>query len=77
MSTLAPRGTCRPNWAHSHHPALPLAAPAAPPPPPYTQLEKVMRALQLRRLLLYPRFHEEVDASLGADPAEVRPRGGG
>lgn len=35
-----------------------------------------MRALQLRRLLLFPRFHEVVDGDLGADPAEVGWRGG-
>jgi hypothetical protein len=31
-----------------------------------------MRALQLRVLLLYPRFHEAVAADLGGDPAAVR-----
>ena len=36
------------------------------------QLEKVMRALQLRVLLLYPRFHEAVAADLEADAASVR-----
>jgi hypothetical protein len=31
-----------------------------------------MRSLQLRKLLLYPRFHDAVARDLGDDPAEVR-----
>jgi hypothetical protein len=31
-----------------------------------------MRALHLRKLLLYPRFHEAVAADLEGDAAEVR-----
>lgn len=35
------------------------------------RLERVMRALRLRRLLLYPRFRASVAADLEADPAGV------
>jgi hypothetical protein len=71
------------------HPPAPTLPPTPHPPPPHPptphtptpthtpQLEKVMRSLQLRRLLLYPRFHEAVAADLEADAAEVGGEGGG
>jgi hypothetical protein len=38
----------------------------------FNRLEKSMKALRLRRLLLLPRFHAAVKAALEAAPPEVR-----
>jgi hypothetical protein len=64
-------------------PLAPGACSAAPLPPPRphaqtflpvpSQLEKAMKALRLRRLILWPRFHELVQQDLEASPAEVGP----
>lgn len=36
------------------------------------QVEKIMRTLHVRRLILWPRFQQYVQEELGAHPPEVR-----
>lgn len=39
----------------------------------FNRIEKVMKALRVRRLLLFPRFHQAVKDSLEPHAPQVRP----